>query len=99
MYEGLCRASLWRREDRGFDAKNILDAWQVMARLGLPYRVCARLEGGDWECRIADSRRGDGVVVARGGSCGEAMCRAALQACAASDQAPAVTTASVMATR
>ena len=70
-----------------------------MARLGMPYRVCAQVQGGDWECRIAAPGCGEGVVVGRGRSCSAAMCRAALQARAASDHVPAVTTTREITTR
>jgi len=85
MVKGLCRASLWQRGDGAFNAADILVAWQVMSRLGLPYRVCASGASGEWECRVADPRLGGDLAVARGDSCGEAMCRAALSASGAAD--------------
>ena len=80
MEKALCEARLWQDGEGSFNVENIQVAWQVMARLGRPYRFSGRGPQGGYECQVYDLHSGCCIALGEGLSCAEAMCQAALQA-------------------
>ena len=80
MEKRLIDAQLWSRGDGQLNEQDCNDAWQVLSRLGAPYRFAGRSCDGLWEYLIIHPKTGDVVATGRGELSPLAMCEAALAA-------------------
>ncbi len=86
MRQKLIEMRLWEENDAGDPATDVICAWKVLARLGVPYRYAGKAPDGCLEYLVLDSREGQVRASGRGSTQAQAMCAAALAACADAEQ-------------
>lgn len=80
MEQRLIDAQLWAKADGHINELGFNDAWQVLSRLGAPYRFVGKAFDGRFEYLVFHPKTGDVVASGRGESTPQAMCEAALAA-------------------
>lgn len=80
MEKRLIDARLWSQADGPVNEQNCSDAWQVLSRLGAPYRFAGKSADGLFEYLVLHPQTGDVIASGRGKSSPRAMCEAALAA-------------------
>jgi len=78
MEKRLIDAQLWSSGDGQLKDRDCNDAWQVLSRLGAPYRFAGKSFDGRYEYLILHPKTGDVIATGRGESTAQAMCEAAL---------------------
>ncbi|WP_303722898.1 hypothetical protein [Malonomonas rubra] len=78
MEQRLIDARLWSLGDGHLNEQDCQDAWQVLSRLGAPYRFSGKSCDGLFEYLILHPDTGDVVAAGRGESTSLAMLEAAL---------------------
>ena len=80
MEKRLIDARLWSPGDGSLSNADCSDAWQVLSRLGAPYRFSGKSFDGLYEYLVLDPKTGAVIATGRGESTPQAMCEAALAA-------------------
>lgn len=78
MEQRLIDAQLWSLGDGHLNEQDCSDAWQVLSRLGAPYRFAGKSCDGLYEYLILHPDTGDVVATGRGDSTPRAMFEAAI---------------------
>lgn len=78
MEKRLIDAQLWSQSDGQLNEQDCRDAWQVLSRLGAPYRFAGQSEDGLLEYLILHPETGVVIANGRGESSPLAMFEAAL---------------------
>lgn len=78
MQQKLIEAQLWSIGDGCLNDQDCQDAWQVLSRLGAPYRFAGKASDGRFEFLILHPETGDVVATGYGDTEPQAMCEAAL---------------------
>lgn len=78
MEQKLIDAQLWSIGDGCLNEQDCHDAWQVLSRLGAPYRFAGQSSDGQFEFLILHPETGNVVATGFGDSEPQAMCEAAL---------------------
>ena len=80
MKNRLIAAELWSQDDGQLNEQTCSDAWQVLSRLGAPYRFAGKSFDGRFEYLVLHPKTGDVIATGRGDSSPKAMLEAALAA-------------------
>ena len=78
MEHKLIEAQLWSIGDGRLNEQDCHDAWQVLSRLGAPYRFSGMSSDGLFEFLILHPETGEVVATGHGDTEPRAMCEAAL---------------------
>ena len=81
MEQRLINVRLWSRDDGQLNQLDCSDAWQVLSRLGAPYRFAGHSRDGLLEYLVLDPKTGEVIATGRGESTPLAMFEAAIAAC------------------
>jgi hypothetical protein len=78
MEKRLMDAQLWSQGDGHLNEQDCTAAWQVLSRLGAPYRYAGRSFDGLFEYLILHPKTGAVIATGKAESTALAMCEAAL---------------------